>query len=131
MFAGVMFAIGVILRGLLEESQPRGFPGVVHRNNVFIMRAIPFVALPTFIGLVRLALAWLEQRDERALWLVPSANRETRKKDGLSIGYFFRNSVSSSANGRKPEDGASSLTGPDKGELSYASATALRECSFS
>jgi hypothetical protein len=44
MFAGVMFAIRVILGGYWRSLSPADFLEWFSRNNVFIMRAIPFVA---------------------------------------------------------------------------------------
>jgi ABC-type amino acid transport system permease subunit len=69
MFAGVMFAIGVILGGYWRSLSPADFLEWFSRNNVFIMRAIPFVALPTFIGLG--GSLWLGWNSGRAFSLKP------------------------------------------------------------
>jgi len=69
MFAGVMFAIGVILGGYWRSLSPADFLEWFSRNNVFIMRAIPFVALPTFIGLG--GSLWLGWNSGRGFSLKP------------------------------------------------------------
>jgi glycerol-3-phosphate acyltransferase PlsY len=68
MFAGVMLAIGVMLGGYWKSLPASGFLDWFSQNNRFIMRVIPLVVVPAFLGLAgSLWLGWSDGK-ARALW---------------------------------------------------------------
>ena len=72
MFAGVMLAIGITLGGYWKSLPPEAFDWF-SQNNHFIVRAIPFVVIPTVVGLAgSLWVGWSEQA-ARNHWLAASS----------------------------------------------------------
>lgn len=68
-FAGVMLAIGMILGGYWKSLPAAEFLDWFGQNSRFIARAIPFVLVPTLIGLAgSLWLGW-GAAGARALWI--------------------------------------------------------------
>ncbi|CAH2396406.1 DUF1772 domain-containing protein [Mesorhizobium ventifaucium] len=69
MFAGVMLTIGVTLGGYWKSLPAAEFLDWFSQNDQFIIRTIPFVVVPTLIGLIgSLSLSWSEG-GIRSLWI--------------------------------------------------------------
>ena len=69
-FAGTMLCIGLAFGSYWTSLEPQAFLDWFARNNGFIARSIPIVALPAAIGL--LGSLWLTRSNirTRALWIV-------------------------------------------------------------
>ena len=73
MFAGVMLAIGVILGGYWKSLPSAEVLDWFAQHGGLVMRAIPFVVVPTLIGLA--GVLWYDWRvpATRGLWLASAA----------------------------------------------------------
>lgn len=67
-FAGALLTIGLTLGQYWRSLPPDEFLDWFSKNSTFVMRTIPFVLLPTLVGLVgSVWLSWPD-RDQRLLW---------------------------------------------------------------
>ena len=86
MFAGTMLAIGVILGGYWMSLPPAEFLDWFAQHGELVKRAIPWVVIPTVIGLI--GALWHDWRRPaaRGLWLAASAC--ILAVLGFTMGYF-------------------------------------------
>lgn len=74
MFAGVMFMINLTLGEFWKSLTPEDFLNWFSVNSHFIMNSIPFVIIPTIIGLI--GSLWFDwnKTSQRTLWIVSFAS---------------------------------------------------------
>ncbi len=71
--AGVMLSIGLSFGGIWQNMPPEDFSAWFAENNGHVSRPIPYVVVPTVVGLVGSTYASWRDRAQRRLWLASAA----------------------------------------------------------